>query len=65
MEIMNYILNIINILVYINSASNHTSSASVMLLLAYVVLPIEQQGLFDDIKSGKKYHKPTSRTQDN
>jgi hypothetical protein len=28
---MNYILNVINILVYINSASNHTSSASVML----------------------------------
>jgi hypothetical protein len=28
---MNYILNVINILVYINSASNHTISASVML----------------------------------
>ena len=28
-EIMNYMLNVINILVYINSASNNTSSASV------------------------------------
>ena len=28
---MKYILNVINILVYINSASNNTSSASVML----------------------------------
>ena len=32
---MNYILNVINILIYINSASNHTSSASVM--LCYVI----------------------------
>jgi hypothetical protein len=31
LEIMKYILNVINILVYINSASNNTSSASVML----------------------------------
>ena len=33
LEIMKYILNIINILVYINSASNNTSSASVMLVV--------------------------------
>ena len=31
LEIMKYILNVINILVYINSASNNTSSGSVML----------------------------------
>jgi hypothetical protein len=31
---MNYILNVINILVYINSASNHTCFASVMLCCA-------------------------------
>ena len=30
---MKYILNVINILVYINSASNNTSSASVMLVV--------------------------------
>jgi hypothetical protein len=33
LEIMKYILNVINILVYINSASNNTSSASVMLVV--------------------------------
>ena len=32
LEIMKYILNVINILVYINSASNNTSSASVMFM---------------------------------
>ena len=31
LEIINYILNVINILVYINSASINSSSASVML----------------------------------
>ena len=30
---MKYILNVINILVYINSASNNTISASVMLVV--------------------------------
>ena len=34
---MKYILNVINILVYINSASNNTSSASVMLSCVIVV----------------------------
>jgi hypothetical protein len=33
---MNYILNVINILIYFNSASNHTSSASVMLCCVIV-----------------------------
>ena len=36
LEIMNYILNVINILIYFNSASNHTSSASVMLCCVIV-----------------------------
>ena len=31
-QIMKYILNVINILFYINSTSNNTSSASVMLI---------------------------------
>ena len=34
---MKYILNVINILVYINSASNNTSSASVMLRLLHMM----------------------------
>ena len=33
---MNYILNVINILVYINSASNHTGSASVISVIGLV-----------------------------
>ena len=33
LEIMKYILNVITILVYINSASNNTSSASAMLVV--------------------------------
>ena len=39
---MKYILNVINILVYINSASNNTSSASVMLSCVIVHSAITQ-----------------------
>ena len=36
-EIMNYILNVINILLYINSALSNTSSVSVMLCCVIVL----------------------------
>ena len=49
---MNYILNVINILVYINSAStDHTSSASVMLccVIVHSVINYDKLKMFSSV----------------
>jgi hypothetical protein len=46
---MKYILNVINILVYINSATNNTSSASVMLSCVIVHSVITDPAAADNI----------------
>ena len=45
---MKCILNVINILVYINSASKHASSASVMLITTQYIL------LFQTVHEGRR-----------